>query len=83
MAVETTPLGFTKPDNNEMVKFGAYAIRLNAQRSEELLSGLSAQVAAVSTPYNIGLDVDGVPYFSTGAAGLTLEADTDGVPYFL
>lgn len=83
MAVETTPLGFKKPDNTELVKFGAYYMGLNAQRSEELLQGLSNQVASVSTPYNIGLDVDGVPYFATGAAGLTLEADTDGVPYFL
>ena len=83
MAIETTPLGFKKPDDNEMVKFGAHISRLNTQRTEELFQGLTAQVASVSTPYNIGLDVDGVPYFSTGAAGLTLEADTDGVPYFL
>ena len=83
MAVETTPLGFIKPDNNELAKLGAYAIRYNAQKSQELLQGLSAQVGAVSTPYNIGLDIDGVPFFQDGASGLTLEADTDGVPYFL
>jgi len=80
--IETTPLGFKKPDNNELAKFGAHVISLNAQRSEELLQGLSNQVAAVSTPYNIGLDIDGTPYFSDGASGLTLLADTDGVPYF-
>ena len=84
MAVETTPLGFKKPDSTtELVKRGAQVIADNAQRAQDLIQGLSAQVASVSTPFNIGLDIDGVPFFQAGAAGLTLEADSDGVPYFL
>ena len=83
MAVTTTPLGFKKPDGNELVRGGDNVIADNAQKAQDLIAGLSAQVAAVSTPFNIGLDIDGVPYFQTGASGLTLEADTDGVPYFL
>ena len=47
------------------------------------IAGLSAQVASVATPFNIGIDLDGVPFYQDGATGLALEADTDGVPYFL
>ena len=83
MAVTTTPLGFKKPDGNEPVRGGDNHIADNAQRVDDLLQGLSRQVAAVSTPYNIGIDIDGEPFFQVGASGLTLEADTDGVPYIL
>jgi hypothetical protein len=38
--IETTPLGFKKPDNNELAKFGAHVISLNAQRSQELIQAL-------------------------------------------
>jgi len=83
MAITTTPLGFKKPDGNELARGGDNVIADNAQKAQDLLAGLSAQVASISTPYNIGLDIDGVPFFQDGASGLTLEADTDGVPYFL
>jgi hypothetical protein len=81
---EITPLGFKKPlAATELVRWGAGVIADNAQLSQELFAGLSAQVASVSTPFNIGMDIDGTPFFQSGASGLTLEADTDGVPYFL
>ena len=118
MPVTTTPLGFKKPDGNELVRGGDNVISDNAQKAEDLIAatqtaasvlagrvntaesavtgmdtrvgsfesqiaGLSAQVASVATPFNIGIDLDGVPYYSDGASGLSLEADTDGVPYFL
>lgn len=83
MPVTTTPLGFKKPDGNELVRGGDNVIADNAQVAEDRLQGLSRQIASVSTPFNIGFDIDGVPFFQTGASGLTLEADTDGVPYFL
>lgn len=84
MAVEITPLGFKKPDGaTELVRNGAGIIAENAQQAEDRIQGLSRQVASVSTPFNIGMDIDGTPFFQSGASGLTLEADTDGVPYFL
>lgn len=83
MAVEVTPLGFKKPDGNELFKKGDNVISDNAQKAQDLIQGLSNQIAAVSTPFNIGVDIDGVPFFQQGASGLTLQSDTDGVPYFL
>jgi len=107
MAVTTTPLGFKKPDGNELARNGDNVIADNAQVAQDILgdalpklasataavtridsfesqiAGLSAQVSAVSTPFNIGIDLDGTPYFDNGATGLALAADTDGVPYFL
>jgi len=83
MAVTTTPLGFLLPDGNEPARNGDNHIAANGRKADDLLQGLSAQVASVSTPYNIGLDIDGVPFFQDGVSGLTLQADTDGVPYFL
>lgn len=48
----------------------------------------SAQAAAAATqvspaPSNIGIDTDGTPYFSSGAAQAFIFADTDGVPAFV
>ena len=142
MAITTTPLGFKKPDGNELVRGGDNSIADNAQKAQDLIAaaqsatatltgrvanaeqtvgghgtrigavetrvttaqtdlagmsnygtrlgsfesqiaGLSAQVGSVLTPFNIGLDIDGVPFFQDGASGLSLEADTDGVPYFI
>lgn len=84
MAVTVTPLGFKKPDGaTELVRNGAQILADNAQQAEDRIQGLSRQVASVSTPFNIGMDIDGVPFFQSGASGLTLEADTDGVPYIL
>lgn len=79
----TTPLGFKKPDGTELVRGGDNAISDNAQKAEDLFANVAAQLATVVAPFNIALDIDGVPYFQDGATGLTLEADTDGVPYFI
>jgi len=38
MAIETTPLGFQKPDGNELVRNGDNAIAANAQTAEVLLA---------------------------------------------
>lgn len=42
MAVVTTPLGFQKPDGNELVKDGDNVIRHNAQTAQDLIAGLMA-----------------------------------------
>lgn len=81
MGMTTTPLGFKKPDGNELVRGGDNVIADNAQRAQDLLAGLSSQVAIIATPFNISFDIDGVPFFQMGEAGLALLADTDGVPY--
>jgi len=38
MAIETTPLGFQKPDGNELLRNGDNVIAANAQKAEELLA---------------------------------------------
>lgn len=40
MAITTTPLGFKKPDGNELVKGGDNVIADNAQKSEDYISSL-------------------------------------------
>lgn len=82
MAVTTTPLGFKKPDGNELARGGDEIIADNAQTAEDILSNISARLATIDTPFNVGVDIDGVPYFNLGTSGYTLQADTDGVPYY-
>ncbi|MEO5317579.1 hypothetical protein PV761_03160 [Arthrobacter sp. CC3] len=43
MAVETTALGFKKPDGNELVKGGDNIIAHNAQKSQELIEDLQSR----------------------------------------
>lgn len=45
MAIETTPLGFKKPDGNEPVRGGNDVISDNAQKSQELLAADRARLA--------------------------------------
>lgn len=40
MAIETTPLGFQKPDGNELFRKGDNVIAHNAQRAQELIKEL-------------------------------------------
>lgn len=49
MAVVTTPLGFLKPDGNELVRQGDNVIAANAQRSQDLLSKARADIANLLT----------------------------------
>lgn len=43
MAVEETPLGFKKPDGNELVKGGDNVIAHNAQKSQDLIADLQSR----------------------------------------
>lgn len=45
MAVETTPLGFQKPDGNEPIRNGDNAISTNAQKAQDLLTEARANIA--------------------------------------
>ncbi|MFB8368596.1 hypothetical protein ACFC25_04440 [Pseudarthrobacter sp. NPDC055928] len=83
MAITTTPLGFKKPDGQELVRGGDNVIADNAQKADDLLANIAGRLATIDTPFNIGEDIDGVPYFSLGTSGYTLQADTDGVPYYV
>ena len=83
MAITTTPLGFKKPDGQELVRGGDNVIADNAQKADDLLANIAGRLATIDAPFNIGQDIDGVPYFSLGLSGYTLQADTDGVPYYV
>lgn len=52
MAIVTTPLGFQKPDGNELFRNGDNAISHNAQRAQDLLDELL--VAAVELHFDGG-----------------------------
>ena len=43
MAVEITPLGFKKPDGNELLRQGDEIISDNAQTSQDLIAELQAR----------------------------------------
>ncbi|MFE4197360.1 polysaccharide deacetylase family protein [Paenarthrobacter sp. NPDC056912] len=47
MAIATTPLGFQKPDGNELVRNGNDTIALNAQKSQELFVNARARLASL------------------------------------
>ena len=44
MAVTTTPLGFKKPDGNELARNGDNVIADNAQKAEELLANALGRI---------------------------------------
>lgn len=46
MAVEVTPLGFKKPDGNELFKKGDNVISDNAEKADELIQDLQARIPA-------------------------------------
>lgn len=43
MAVEVTPLGFKKPDGNELFKKGDNVISDNAQKAQDLIADLQSR----------------------------------------
>lgn len=47
MAITTTPLGFKKPDGNELARNGDNAIADNAQTSQDLISNARSRLAVV------------------------------------
>ena len=56
MAVTTTPLGFKKPDGNELVRGGDNVIADNAQKAEELLASTLGRLGQAEANINAGLN---------------------------
>jgi hypothetical protein len=92
MAIETTPLGFQKPDGNELLRQGDNVISHNAQVADGLLTNVDFRVAEVEQaafpviteprPSNLALAPDGIPYILAGANEIRVYAGTDGSYYF-
>jgi hypothetical protein len=65
VAIETTPLGFKKPDGNELVRNGENVIADNAQTAQDLIAELQTRVPAhfdggtPSTVYASDQTIDG------------------------
>ena len=80
MAVTTTPLGFKKPDGNELVRGGDNAIADNAQTSQDLIADVRSKLAYVEAAIAAG----GTGGGGTGGGGSASNVglDTDGVPYY-
>ena len=84
MAIVTTPLGFKKPDENELFRNGDNVIADNAQKAEDILAAHAARIGQVEANVDagsgtgLGLAVDpespGLYFFSTGSP---IEADPD------
>lgn len=52
MAVEVTPLGFKKPDGNELFRKGDNLISDNAQKAQDLIANARGRLALVETTIN-------------------------------
>lgn len=72
MAVQTTGLGFKKPDGNEMFKSGDEVIAHNAQKAEDLFKDTRSRVGQ--------LEASRSPV--TGGFGLAPDPDHPGL-YFI
>lgn len=93
MAVTTTPLGFQKPDGNEMVRDGDNIIGTNADvadglhnearfRLDQIEAASAPPVTHEPRPSNLGLAPDGIPYIQAGLDTIRVYAGTDGSYYF-
>lgn len=85
MAIETTLLGFQKPDGDEALANGDNVISANAQTAEDRLQEDRTRLGNIEyklTVSNIALDTDGTPYISFGSASVKVLQDTDGTPYY-
>ncbi|WP_275779735.1 hypothetical protein [Paenarthrobacter sp. Y-19] len=72
MAVETTPLGFKKPDGNDPVRNGENHIATNAQRSQDLHAAALDRLGKAEAAINAG----------AGGPGLSEDPLHPGLYYF-
>lgn len=90
MAIEITPLGFKKPDGNELVKQGDNIIADNAQRDQELhqntrtrLGVTEARIAGIGTGPGLSPDPDNPGlYFLATEAPITEDPTYPGLYNF-
>lgn len=72
MAVVTTPLGFKKPDGNELFRDGDNVIADNAQKSQDLHASSLARLGLAEAALNAG----------AGGPGLSEDPLNAGLYYF-
>lgn len=84
MAVTTTPLGFKKPDGNELARNGDNVIAANAQTAEELLQSARLRLDLIESGANasgVVADPDDPDALriSTGTKITTSPSDADAL----
>jgi hypothetical protein len=72
VGITTTPLGYKKPDGNELVKGGDNVIADNAQKSEDIQAPMLARLGQAEAAINAG----------AGGPGLSADPLNPGLYYF-
>jgi len=87
MAIETTPLGFLRPDGNELVRNGDNAISANADVAEAVISRISGRLGQAEVNIQGGLgdgpgiledDLHPGTYFITGTSAIVPDPTFPG-----
>ncbi|AYN58098.1 hypothetical protein PBI_JUDY_28 [Arthrobacter phage Judy] len=79
MAIEPTPLGFKKPDGNELVRGGDNVISDNAQKADDLITEVKADALTLASRLGVTeAKVDA----GAGGPGLSADPDHPGLYYF-
>jgi len=80
VAIVTTPLGFKKPDGNELFRNGDNVIADNAQTAQDILAAHAAAAAALAARVGqVEADVDAG---SGTGLGLAADPDSPGLYFF-
>jgi hypothetical protein len=79
MAIETTPLGFQKPDGNEPVRGGDNLIAANAQKAQDVITEVKAD--ALTLAGRLGV-TEAKINAGAGGPGLSEDPDHPGLYYF-
>lgn len=72
MAVEVTPLGFKKPDGNELFRKGDNVISDNAQKAQDLHAATLGRIGVAEAKIDAG----------AGGVGLSEDPLSPGLYYF-
>jgi len=87
MAIETTPLGFQKPDGNEAIRNGDNVIAANADVAESVISRISGRLGQAEVNIQGGLgdgpgiledDLHPGTYFITGTSAIVPDPTFPG-----
>ncbi|UVK58421.1 hypothetical protein SEA_GLOBIWARMING_28 [Arthrobacter phage GlobiWarming] len=79
MAITPTPLGFKKPDGNELVRGGDNVISDNAQLADDLIQEVKG--AAFTLADRVGV-AEAALDAGAGGPGLSADPDRPGLYYF-
>lgn len=90
MAITTTPLGFKKPDGRELVKNMDDVISTNAQKAQDLISSVRADIALLKANGGGGgggsgfvEDPDNPGFYLVEASTVGLVEDPDNPGFYL